>query len=80
MLPREQTSNFNEACIDHDKERADRRETGRGDLHHHEGRERDLRGREDLRDEDELRVQPAKKSFGPVRASAKPVRLGLTSR
>jgi uncharacterized protein (TIGR02271 family) len=44
--------------MDRDRERADRRETGREDLHHHEeGTERDLRGREGLRDEDELRVQ-----------------------
>jgi hypothetical protein len=40
------------------EEREGRRETGRDDLHHHEGREEDLRGREeDLRDEAELRVQ-----------------------
>jgi hypothetical protein len=44
MLPREQTSNFMEACMDRGKERADRRETGREDLPHHEDRERDLRG------------------------------------
>jgi uncharacterized protein (TIGR02271 family) len=44
--------------MDRDKERADRRETGREGLHHHEeGTERDLRGTEDLRNEDELRVQ-----------------------
>jgi hypothetical protein len=44
--------------MDRDKERADRRETGKAGLHHHEeGTERDLRGTEDLRDEDELRVQ-----------------------
>src|SRR5215204_2836464 len=44
--------------MDRDKERAGRREPGREDLHHpHEDRERDLRGTEDLRDEDELRVQ-----------------------
>jgi uncharacterized protein (TIGR02271 family) len=38
------------------EERAGRREPGREDLHH-EGREEELRDREDLRDEDELRVQ-----------------------
>jgi uncharacterized protein (TIGR02271 family) len=44
--------------MDRDQERAGRRETDRDeDLHHHEGREDDLRGKEDLRDEDELRVQ-----------------------
>ena len=44
--------------MDRDNERADRRETGREGLHHHEeGTERDLRGREDLRDEEALRVQ-----------------------
>ena len=44
--------------MDRDKERADRRETGREGLHHHEeGTDRDLRGREDLRDEEELMVQ-----------------------
>jgi uncharacterized protein (TIGR02271 family) len=44
--------------MDHNKEeRAGRREPGREDLHH-EGREEELRGRkEDLHDEDELRVQ-----------------------
>src|ERR671918_3108752 len=44
--------------MDRDNERADRRETGREGLHHHEeGTERDLRSTEDLRDEDELKVQ-----------------------
>src|SRR5215204_3399308 len=44
--------------MDRDKERAGRREPGREDLHHpHEDRERDLRGTEDLRDEDELRAE-----------------------
>src|ERR671920_701800 len=44
--------------MDRDNERADRRETGREGLHHHEeGTERDLRSTEDLRDEDERRVQ-----------------------
>src|SRR5919107_3096584 len=42
--------------MDRNEERVGRRETGREDLHH-EGREEELRGREDLRDEDELRVQ-----------------------
>jgi uncharacterized protein (TIGR02271 family) len=47
-----------EACMDRNsEERAGRREPGREDLHHNEGREEELRGREDLRDEDELRVQ-----------------------
>ena len=45
-----------EASMDRNEERAGRREPGRDDLHH-EGREEDLRGREDLREEDELRVQ-----------------------
>src|SRR5215211_3137353 len=44
--------------MDRDNERADRREAGREGLHHHEeGTERDLRSTEDLRDEDELKVQ-----------------------
>jgi uncharacterized protein (TIGR02271 family) len=45
--------------MDRNDERAGRRGRGRDeDLRHHEGREEDLRGgREDLRDEDELRVQ-----------------------
>jgi uncharacterized protein (TIGR02271 family) len=45
--------------MNRDKERAGRREPVRGeDLHHHEGREDDLRGREEaLHDEDELRVE-----------------------
>src|SRR5919107_58601 len=44
--------------MDRDNERADRRETGREGLHHHEeGTEKDLRSTEDLRDEDELKVQ-----------------------
>ena len=44
--------------MDRDKERAGRREPGREDLHDpHEDRERDFRGTEDLRDENELRVQ-----------------------
>src|SRR5215216_5333699 len=44
--------------MDRDNERADRRETGREGLHHHEeGTERDLRSSDDLEDEDELRVQ-----------------------
>jgi uncharacterized protein (TIGR02271 family) len=42
--------------MDRNEERAGRRETGREDLHH-EAREEELRGSEDLRDEDELRVQ-----------------------
>jgi uncharacterized protein (TIGR02271 family) len=42
--------------MDRNEERAGRREPGREDIHH-EGREEDLRGREDHRDEDELRVQ-----------------------
>jgi hypothetical protein len=48
------------------EEREGRRETGREDLHHHEGREEDLRGREeDLRDEDELRA-----CYGPTPRTA----------
>ena len=42
--------------MDRNEERAGRREPGREDIHH-EGREEELRGREDQRDEDELRVQ-----------------------
>jgi uncharacterized protein (TIGR02271 family) len=57
MLHREETSNFEEVCMNRDQERVGRREPGKEDLHH-EGREEELRGREgDLRDEDELRVQ-----------------------
>ena len=44
--------------MDRNEERAGRREPGREEDLHHEGREEDLRGREgDLRDEDEIRVQ-----------------------
>ena len=43
--------------MDRDKDRAGGREPVRGEDLPHEGREEDLRGREDLRDEDELRVQ-----------------------
>ena len=45
--------------MNRDQERAGRSETGKDeDLHHHEGREEDLRGTEEaLHDEDKLRVQ-----------------------
>ncbi len=44
--------------MDRNEERAGRREPGREEDLHHEGREEELRGREgDLRDEDEIRVQ-----------------------
>src|SRR4028119_836537 len=43
--------------MDRNEERAGRREPGRKEDFRHEGIEEDLRGREDLREEDELRVQ-----------------------
>ncbi len=65
--------------MDRNEERAGRREPGREDLHH-EGREEELRGREDQRDEDELRYSAPKKSFEPALESAKPAKWGSESR
>ena len=61
--------------MDRDEERAGRREGARED-HPREGREEDLRGREDLSESARRSSGSSapKKSLGLVRASAKPVR------
>src|SRR5215207_244112 len=61
------------------EERAGRREPVRGeDLHHHEGREEDLRGREDLRDEDELRVQRSEEELRAGTREREAGKVGVT--
>jgi hypothetical protein len=63
--------------MDRDNERADRRETGREGLHHHEeGTERDLRSTEEKEaaTRKSFGYRGPKKSLGLALESAKPVR------